>query len=191
MKKNLNLWSLVNQVEVPRLRIDFEGTDEEDEESSATHIVTDVFYGAELHCIFSQKNDGHEDDEEIYNEIEENLSLLAYKWRDSLYSSESLTEFKKKFNSEENHLITRLNCRLFADLQVEPVIECCFFDAYEVALNLMDSVCSDGNNKAIPIAVRLCPLNVLLDSSQLETNKRFFAMSTILTKYIGLKFLLI
>ena len=173
MEKNLNLWSLINQVEFPRLRVDFEGTDEEDEESLATHIVTDVFYGAELHCIFSQKNDGHEDDEEIQNEMEQTLSLLAGKWRDSLYDSESLSDFKKRFNSEENHLITRLNCRLYADLQVEPVIERCFFDAYEVAFNLMDSVCSDGN-KAIPIAVRLCPLNVLLDSSQLETKKRHF-----------------
>ena len=175
MEKNLNLSSLVNQVETPRFRIEVEGN-EEDQELSATHIVTSVFYGAELHCVFSQKNDGHEDDKEIQNEIKKNLSLLTSKWRDSLYDSESSAEFKKRFNSEENHLITRLNCRLYADLQVQPVIECCFFDAYEVALKLVDSVYPDNfwddGSKAIPIAVRLCPLSVLLDSSQLETKKR-------------------
>ncbi len=148
----------------------------------ATHMVSSVYYGAEVYCIVAQEMDCEETDRVTRQEMEEKLSKLSAKWRDALYESETLEEFKKHFNYKERHLISRLKCRLYADLQARPLIECGFFESYNHSFELMKSIFTvpkeAGYGKAIPIAVQLCPLKVLLDPDQVKNTAKCYEVCT-------------
>ena len=163
-EENLDLLSLVNQ-QVPHLLTAAEN--EEDRESSATHVVTSVLYGAEVYCILAQDIDA---DEDAQKEIENNLSLLAGKWSNALSELEDPVIFKKKFNSQEKHLITQLRCRLYAPLQTEPMTECSYLESYAKSFQVMQTLFTFpedvANSKAVPVVIKLCPLNCILAASK-------------------------
>ena len=138
-------------------------TDEREKhrEAEATHVVTSVFYGADIYCIVAQDIDGI--DEEERKEVEKNLSVLANKWTEALYEFEDPMKFQKRFNSQEKHFNSGLKCRLYAHLQTKPKIDCGFFDSYAKSFEVMKTIFTFGNSKAVPVAIQLCPLNVLMD----------------------------
>ncbi len=92
-----------------------------------SHFVSGVFYGAEAYCVFTHEIPGGEADEEARKEIVQKLSKVVGKCEDALSENQPLAEFKKLLSKNEKHLLTRIKCRFYADLQVEPVIECSFF----------------------------------------------------------------
>ena len=132
-----------------------------EEKKKATHVVVGVFYGAEAYCVFTHDLD---EKEESRQQVEENLSVLADKWNESLSESQDLFQFKQKFNQEEKQLLQLTKCRLYSDLQTEAVRECSVFDAYKQCLILIDQV--QNSNMAVPIAVLLCPLEVFSNPSE-------------------------
>ena len=156
-EENLDLFSLVNK-QVPQLLTEKK---EDQELLAATHVVASVFYGAEVYCIFADI-DGIEADEGERNKIEKNISILLSKWVKALDEFKEPLQFQKQFNSQEKHLITRLKCRLFASLQTQPIIECSYFDSYTKSFEVMKTIFTFESSKAVPVAIQLCPLNVLL-----------------------------
>ena len=168
-EEHLDLEKLVSQ-QVPRL-VGEKG--EEESELDATHIVTSVCYGGEAYCVFVQDVDGGEADEEARQEIIQQLSQIGKEWQSALRDFKHLDQFKQQLNSEQKHQATRINCRLYADFQVEPVVECNFFDAYKQCLQLMKTMYrkETGNSTAIPIAIRLCPLKCLVDPIEMDDKK--------------------
>ena len=158
-EEKLDLLSLVNY-EVPHVVF------EENRrffEAISTHVVSSVFYGTEVYCVLAEDVD--ETDQERRNAIVENLSKLASKFIEGLNHFQNLSDFKKLFTQQEKHSITRVKCRLYADLQ--PTIDCSFFDAYNQTLDLMNQILTApkqmAETKSVPISIRLCPLNILLD----------------------------
>ena len=169
-EEHLDLETLVSQ-QVPRL-VGEKGVEES--ELDPTHIVTSVCYGGEAYCVFVQDVDGGEADEEARQEIIQQLSKIGMEWQDALHDFKDLDQFKQQLDSQQTHQVTRIKCRLYADFQVEPVVECNFFDAYKQSLQLMKTMYrkETGNSKAIPIAIRLCPLKCLVDP--IERNDKKF-----------------
>ncbi len=170
-EENLDLPTLVNQ-EVQRVG-------SYDEEHIHSHVVTSVLYGAEVYCVFAQVFNEDENDNEARQEIVENLSKLAGKWRDALYEFQDLIEFTKSFDSHEKHSIARIKCRLYADLQTEPVLYCDFYDSYKHSLALMKKIFSipepAERSKTNQIAVQFCPLEVLFDpAGRVEKKVKYF-----------------
>ena len=162
-EEKLDLLSLVNQ-QVPHLLTSIHVQEnEEDLESSATHVVTSVFYGVEIYCILAQDIDAGDEERK---EIEKNLIVMANKWIEALNEFEEPLKFQKRFNSQEKHLMTQLRCRLYANLQTQPMIECSYLDSYiksfEVLQTLFTFTEDLRNSKAVPIAIQLCPLNAIL-----------------------------
>ena len=127
----------------------------------------------------AHKFDDVETDQEARQKIEEKLSKLATKWTNALNELENLAEFKNRFDKEERHLIARNKCRLYADLQTEPVLHCNFFAAYERSLEMMTNIFlipKDGtrSSRAIPIAIQLCPMKVLSNPTWGVANKEIY-----------------
>ena len=168
-EEHLDLEKLLSQ-QVPRL-VGEKG--EEESEPDATHIVTSVYYGVEAYCIFVQNVDGGEANEETKQEIIQQLAKIAMEWQSALRDFKDLDQFKQQLYSEQRHQVTRIKCRLYTDLQVEPVVLCGFFDAYKQSLELTKTMFKKetGNNMAIPIVIRLCPLTCLVDP--IEDEKKF------------------
>ena len=142
--------------------------DIEDLKRDPIQVVNSVVYGVEVYCVLAHGFNDFEIGHEAREKIKEKLSKLAPKWLDALNEMPNLAEFKKRFDMEERHLITRIECRLYADLQTEPVLCCDFFAAYVRSLELMTSISHfpEGDarsNKAIPIAIQLCPVEVLVN----------------------------
>ena len=159
-EKFLDLMSLMNQ-QVPHV----EGVNiQELIEAHLIHVVTSVCYGAEIYCVLAHGFDDVETDQETRQKIEQKLSNLATKWLEALNELQDLEEFKKRFDKEERHLISRVKCRLYAD---EPVHHCDFFASYKLSLELMNNIFkipeenADGNSRIAPMAIKLCPLKVL------------------------------
>ena len=186
-EEHLDLETLVSQ-QVPRL-VGEKGVEES--ELDPTHIVTSVCYGGEAYCVFVQDVDGGEADEEARQEIIQQLSKIGMEWQDALHDFKDLDQFKQQLDSQQKHQVTRIKCRLYADFQVEPVVECNFFDAYKQSLQLMKTMYrkETGNSKAIPIAIRLCPLKCLVDP--IERNDKKFGYRDIddglITRYSELQ----
>ncbi len=154
----VDLQSLASQEDS---RTDMLGNRYQPESEGATHLVVSVFYGAETILVLSLDLDGEEDDEEIRKEAAANLSKIMDKFLDAMRKHQEVANFKKELIlKEEKHLLARLKCRVYADLQIEPVVECSIFDAYKL-VNQASALCSGKSN--VPIAIQLCPLKVLLD----------------------------
>ena len=131
-EENIDLQKLVSQ-ERPHIQnydIEF---------SNFVHVISSISYGAEIYCVLVRAIDEDELDEEAHKETEEKLFKLATKWRDALSALQNSTSFKKQFNGQEKHFIASIQCRLYADLQTEPVLSCGFFDAYKRSLDVMNS----------------------------------------------------
>jgi hypothetical protein len=81
----------------------------------------------------------------------------------TLNDKQDLNEFKEQFDDKKQ--LTRVKCRLYADLQSSAVRECSVADAYKNCLKLIEQVQQKTEfekSKAAPIAVRLCPLKFLM-----------------------------
>ena len=66
----------------------------------------------------------------------------------------------------------------------ESVNQCNLFDAYECCINLKRQIYRDGTNdisklKGVPIAIQLCPLEVLLPPSTHGVLKKFIGFCDI------------
>ena len=131
------------------------GTDQK----AATHIVTRVTYGAEAYCVLSQDLD-NETDQDARDEAEEHLSMITSTMEVSLADNQNLTQFRDSFDKEKKQLANRLKCRLYADLQSQPVRECNIYDAYKHFLKLIEQTQKMDGDKAVPISIQLCPLKV-------------------------------
>ena len=166
-EETLDLVSLINQqvpyIEDSRRILDFETL-----KRDPIQVVTSVVYGAEVYCVLAHAFNDFETDHEARQKIKEKLPKLATKWLDALNEMQDLAEFKKRFDMEERRLITRIKCRLYADLQTEPVLHCDFFAAYVRSLELMINIShfpkeDARSSKPIPIAIQLCPVEVLVN----------------------------
>ena len=145
--------------------------------SEATHVVVSVLYGAQIFCVFAQDVKGKEEDEQVRKETQEKLAKIMKRFQDAFHSQLNLENFKQEFN-EEKHELVDLKCRLYMDLKAEPVNECNLFDAYQYCIDLKRQIYRDGTIdisklKGVPIAIQLCPLEVLLPTSTTGGLKRF------------------
>ena len=123
-------------------------------EDEATHVVVGVFYGAEVYCVLSNDLD---DDEELRDKI---LHKFTTEWKNSLEQSQDLIQFQEKFDKKEKQQLIQIKCRIYSDLPAESVREDTnVFDAYKRCLILIDQVQNSG---LVPIAVLLCPLDVIM-----------------------------
>ena len=140
-EERLNLQTLAN----PRISSLFDFGEEK-----ATHVVIGVFYGAEFYCVLSKDLNG---DEESRKDVEDNLSELVHRWKNSLAEGRDFLEIKEGEAEKLNHL----KCRLYNDLQPETVRECNVSDAYKQCAILIEQV-QENDNVSVPISVLLCPL---------------------------------
>ena len=132
-------------------------------ESNVTHVVVGILYGAEAYCVLAQDNNGRTDDAK---KIQQRMAEMAKKFGDGLSENKDLANFKEQFSKEEGQQLSQLRCRLYSDFQTQPVRKCNFFDA----CNQMDKLFAhilrtDNQSKAVPVAIQLCPLEVLFDPS--------------------------
>jgi energy-coupling factor transporter ATP-binding protein EcfA2 len=172
-KEHLDLQTLINE-DVPLCLASGEEKKKQKSGPSAaavpTHVVVGVTYGAEAYCVLTQEvgeeadEDAREEAEEKLSEIaqkmeeaEEKLSEIAQKMEEALNEKQELNEFKEQFDDKKQ--LTRVKCRLYADLQSSAFRKCSVFDAYKNCLKLIDQV---QKRKAVPIAVLLCPLTCLM-----------------------------
>ena len=123
---------------------------------AATHVVVGVLYGAEIYCVLVQNIQ----DEDSRQKNEDKLSEISNKMGTALENNQDLAEFKELFDKEEKLLIGRLKCRLYADLQTQPVRECSIFEAYKYCLKLIEKI--KIANIAVPINIILCSLESIL-----------------------------
>ena len=129
--------------------------------AEATHVVVGIVYGAEAYCVLSKQVNGNET-EQTRLEAEEYLSQISIKMQNALEAKQNLAKFMESFDNEEKRELSRLKCRLYADLQLHPVIDCGIFDAYKHCSELLNVT----NDKAIPIEIELCPLKAIVGSTQ-------------------------
>ena len=105
----------------------------------ATHVITGIVYGAEAYCVFTQDFD--EADPNSREDAEENLAKISSKMENALENSKDVTNFKEQLTRKEIKLLANsLKCRLYADLQTQPVRECSVFDAYKYCFKLIKQV---------------------------------------------------
>ena len=135
--------------------------------TEATHVVVSVLYGAQIFCVLAQDVIGKEKDEEVRKVTQEKLQKIMKKFQIAFDRQMSLDKFKQEFSKEENHELVDLKCRLYMDLTTHTVNECNLFDAYECCIDLKrqiyrDSTIDISKLKGVPIAIQLCPLEVLL-----------------------------
>ncbi|EFX63505.1 hypothetical protein DAPPUDRAFT_112469 [Daphnia pulex] len=161
-KENFDLQTLINE-DVPLYLNSGEETKKKSESAVPTHVVVGVTYGAETYCVLTQDVGKEADEDDAREEAEEKLSQIAQKMEEALNDKQELNEFKEQFDDKKQ--LTRVKCRLYADLQSSAVRECSVFDAYKNCLKLIDQVqqkTEPEKSKAAPIAVRLCPLKFLM-----------------------------
>ena len=137
--------------------------------TEATHVVVSVLYGAQIFCVFAQDVNGKEEDEQFRKVTEEKLSKIVKRFQVAFENQLKLEKFKQVF-SEEKYELVDLKCRLYVDLKPEPVYECSLFDAYECCIGLKQNIPNIGTVdmsklKGVPIAIQLCPLQILLPST--------------------------
>ena len=136
--------------------------------SEATHVVVGIKYGARAYCVLTQEVD--KTDIEAVEEIEERLSKTASKMKKALKHNQNLAEFKEELFEKEKQEMARLKCRLYADLQVQPVRDCYLFDAYKICHELFQNVrkTNAASSKFVPITVYLCPLKFFVDAAKIK-----------------------
>ncbi|KAI9550834.1 hypothetical protein GHT06_005415 [Daphnia sinensis] len=126
--------------------------------TEATHIVTNIVYGAEFYCVLAEDmEDGQEIDDDVRFDAEKQLSKLATKMEDGLNDCQNLADFKEQFDKEESKQLSRMKCRLYADLQSQAVREFGVFDVYKHCLKLIEQVKHTAAENNNVIAVLLCP----------------------------------
>lgn len=158
-KVDLDLLELVND-HIPRLPHN-QVEHIEKRVLEATHVVISVTYGAEAYCVLRGKYDG--DNQE---EVERKLSMMANKMEKALLCEKDVDELKEEFDQVEKEGLGRsLSCRLYTDLfdpQNQPVSDCNVFDSYNHCHSLIEEMQKPDGDKAVPIAVTLCPLKVFM-----------------------------
>ncbi|KAI9550852.1 hypothetical protein GHT06_004662 [Daphnia sinensis] len=126
--------------------------------TEATHIVTNIVYGAEFYCVLAEDmEDGQEIDDDVRFDAEKKLSKIATKIEDALNDCQNLADFKEQFDKEESKQLSRMKCRLYADLPSQAVREFGVFDVYKRCLKLIEQVKHTAAENKIAIAVLLCP----------------------------------
>ena len=136
--------------------------------SEATHVVVGITYGARAYCVLTQEVD--KTDKEAVKEIEEALFKKATKMKNALKCNQDLAAFQEELFEKEKQEMARLQCQLYADLQVQPVRDCYLFDAYETCHQLFQEVRKTDitSSKAVPITVYLCPLIFFVDATKIK-----------------------
>ena len=159
-EEQLNLEILTNQ-SVPHLLL--HGNPEK-QEFEATHIITGIFYGAEVYCVMSLELDGGGEDEKERKEAVDELSKIGNEFSSTISEFDDFEYyFKMMYHTPERHLLTSIKCRLDSDLQSEPFLQCDIFEAGKHCVDLNMQMQETGKAKAVPIAVQLCPLKFLLN----------------------------
>ena len=141
-------------------------TDEQETMPKATHVIIGIVYGAEAYCILTK--DFNKADPNSREDAEEFLSKISSKMENALEEFQDVADFKEKLTREEKLLANRLKCRLYSDLQTQPVRECGVFEAYKYCLKLINRIKnSDGRkNPAVPVSVILFPLKDISKSPE-------------------------
>ena len=136
-----------------------------------THLVVGVIYGAQAYCVFSQDLHDKQGHEETRKKSQENLSNVTKKFWAAIDSNLDVADFKREFDTQEKHKLTRFKCRLYSDLQEETVRHCNIFDAYEHILKLQQLV-FQNSDQVVPVAMKICPLKILKDSMENRIGSR-------------------
>uniref|UniRef100_A0A0P4ZR65 Fibronectin type-III domain-containing protein n=1 Tax=Daphnia magna TaxID=35525 RepID=A0A0P4ZR65_9CRUS len=154
-KLKLDFKTLISQ-NVPQLQ---DLGQETQSEKNPTHVVVGVTYGAEAYCVLVM-----ESDENARKGAEEFLSKIARKMEEALDNYLDLSNFKEQFDKEDKTQLTRVKCRMYADLHTSAFRECRVFEAYKQCYKIIQQVqnTEGGNNESIPIAILLCPLKAIL-----------------------------
>ncbi|XP_045030883.1 uncharacterized protein LOC116925415 [Daphnia magna] len=154
-KLKLDFKTLISQ-DVPHLQ---DLGQETQSEKNPTHVVVGVTYGAEAYCVLAL-----ESDENARKDAEEFLSKIARKMEEALDNYLDLSDFKEQFDKEDKTQLTRVKCRMFADLHTSAFRECGVFEAYKQCYKIIQQVqnTEGGSNESIPIAIFLCPLKAIL-----------------------------
>ena len=136
--------------------------------SEATHVVVGITYGAKAYCVLTQEVD--RTDIEAVKENEKTLSKTASKMKKALENNQDLAEFQEELFEKEKQDMARLKCRVYADLQVQPVRDCYLFDAYKICHKLFQQInkTNVANSKSVPITVYLCPLKFFVDAAKIK-----------------------
>ena len=127
--------------------------------AEATHAVVGIVYGAEAYCVLSTPVN---QTDQSRLEAEECLSQMSLKMKNSLEAKKNLAKFMENFDDEEKSGLSRLKCRLYSDLQLDPIMECGIFDAYKHCSALLDV----SIVKAVPTEIELCPLKAIMESEK-------------------------
>ncbi len=136
--------------------------------SDATHIVVGIAYGAEIYCVLAQNV--QDDDEDDREEMAEFLTRVSSRMEIALEEKQDDVKFKEQFTKEEKKLVYQINCRVYADLQTQPVRECTLFDAYKYFLKF-NQVMTSSTKEAVPVVAVLCPLRIVMKASERLENK--------------------
>ena len=144
-------------------------TGEENVMKNATHVVVGITYGAEAYCVLSQTLDSQVTDDDKPNthlvKVKTNLSEIANKLVNAL-DSDNKSDFQENFTKEDKQHLSRIKCRLFADLQTQTVRECNVAEAYKHCTKLIEQIKTNDNGKmtkSVPITVWLYPLKELFN----------------------------
>ena len=126
--------------------------------AKSTHVVVGATYGLEAYCVFSQdfanSNGGRE-------EAEESFVGLVSKLNEVLNEKHEWAVFNGQLSSTEKQTLTRIKCRLYADLQTQAVRECTVSDVYKHCMKLIEHHQKNIEGKEfqpVPISISLCPL---------------------------------
>ena len=132
--------------------------------TNSTHAVVAVTYGLEAYCVIFQDLN----DKESQEDVDENLSDLVNKLKESLSEKHDWNNFQEQLSKIEKELTLQLKCRLYTDLQTQTVRECNVSDAYKHCFKLIEQVQQsyEGENKFIPISVSLCPLKLMVGTTR-------------------------
>ncbi|KAI9556599.1 hypothetical protein GHT06_016389 [Daphnia sinensis] len=157
-KVRLDLQTLINQ-DVPCLVASPEQVESSTSQTLPTHVVVEVTYGAEAYCVLAL-----ETEENAREDAEEYLSEIASKMEAALNENLDFSGFRDLFNEKEKKELTRIKCRLYADLQTLPFQEDSVFNTFKHCHKLVEQVRKGDirNKKIVPIAVLLCPLKVIM-----------------------------
>ncbi|XP_057377823.1 uncharacterized protein LOC130699592 [Daphnia carinata] len=136
--------------------------------SNPTHIVVGVTYGAEAYCVLMRDLEDAETDDDSREEAEQCLSKIANQMREALDEKQNLADFKQQFNVKERKQLGSIKCNLYTDFQTTIVQDCSVSDAYKHCLKFIELVEKSGigNNKSVPIAVSLCPLQAIMGQDE-------------------------
>ena len=132
----------------------------------ATHLVVGVFYGAQIYCAISFD----EESKLTKGVANEHLTNLWRKLKEALDRNVDVDKFKKEL--EKTKYFCRLTCRIYSDFQTEPLLKCSPVDLYQRCLDLQHQISNNGIKsgrcKGVPIAIQLCPLKILFQSTEMS-----------------------